>query len=131
MFDDPVPAKNHRKVFLNMASKPLAAPTKALAESFNLAGRVSYQEHSVVSKQLLSKKTGSLTLFAFDKGEGLSEHTAPYDASVMILDGKAEITIGGKLYKLKKGEMIIMPASVPHSLKAVERFKMLLIMIRS
>ena len=96
-----------------------------------LASRVSYQKNSVVSKQLLNKKAGTLTLFAFDKGEGLSEHTAPYDASVLILDGKAGITIGGKPHTLKQGEMIIMPAGVPHSLRAVERFKMLLIMIRS
>jgi quercetin dioxygenase-like cupin family protein len=92
---------------------------------------VEYQEHSVVSKQILNKKTGSLTLFAFDKGEGLSEHTAPYDASVLILDGKATIMIDGKPHKLEKGEMIIMPAGVPHSLKAIHPFKMLLIMIRS
>jgi len=92
---------------------------------------VRYQKKAVVSKQLLSKKAGTLTLFAFDTGEGLSEHTAPYDASVMILNGKAEIRIGGKLHKLKKGEMIIMPAGIPHSLHAAERFKMLLTMIRS
>ena len=92
---------------------------------------VKYQKHSVVSKQILNKKTGSLTLFAFDKGEGLSEHTAPYDASVLILDGKARITIGGKPHTLKKGEMIIIPGGIPHALKAVQPFKMLLIMIRS
>jgi quercetin dioxygenase-like cupin family protein len=102
-----------------------------VAETLNLENLVTYQKHSVVSKQLLNKKAGSLTLFAFAKGEGLSEHTAPYDASVLILDGKANITIGGKLHKVKKSTMIIMPANVPHSLKAVERFKMLLIMIRS
>jgi quercetin dioxygenase-like cupin family protein len=96
-----------------------------------IASLVEYQAHSVVSKQVLSKKTGSLTLFAFDKGEGLSEHTAPYDASVLILDGKATITIDGKPHKLGTGGMIIMPAGVPHSLKAVDPFKMLLIMIRS
>ena len=92
---------------------------------------MTYQKNSVVSKQILNKKVGTLTLFAFDKGEGLSEHTAPYDASVLILDGKAEIRIGGKQHKVKKGELIIMPANVPHSLRAAERFKMLLIMIRS
>jgi len=102
-----------------------------IGEPLNLENLVAYQKHSVVSKQLLNKKAGTLTLFAFDKGEGLSEHTAPYDASVMILDGKTVITIGGKPHKLKKGELIIMPAGVPHSLKAVEPFKMLLIMIRS
>ena len=102
-----------------------------MAKPLGLEGLVTYQKHSVVSKQLLNKKTGTLTLFAFDKGEGLSEHTAPYDASVLILDGKATVMIGGKSHKLKKGEMIIMPAHVPHALKAVEPFKMLLIMIRS
>lgn len=102
-----------------------------IAKSLDLEGLVAYQKHSVVSKQILGKKTGSLTLFAFDKGEGLSEHTAPYDASVLILDGKATILIGGKPHKLEKGEMIIMPAGIPHSLKAVQPFKMLLIMIRS
>lgn len=113
-------------------SKSSTAQTKDfIAESLDLESLVAYQKHSVVSKQVLNKKAGTLTLFAFDKDEGLSEHTAPYDASVMILDGKAVIMIGGKPHKLKKGEMIIMPAGVPHSLKAVESFKMLLIMIRS
>jgi len=102
-----------------------------LAEPLKLKSLVAYQKHSVVSKQILNKRTGSLTLFAFAKGEGLSEHTAPYDASVMILDGNARVVIGGKARKLKKGEMVIMPAGVPHSLKAAEPFKMLLIMIRS
>ncbi len=102
-----------------------------IGESLDPESLVAYQKHSVVSKQILNKKTGSLTLFAFDKGEGLSEHTAPYDASVLILDGKATVTIAGKPHKLGKGEMIIMPGGVPHSLKAAEPFKMLLIMIRS
>jgi len=114
------------------ASKPSATGAQAfIGKSLDLESLVSYQEHSVVSKQILNKKAGTLTLFAFGRGEGLSEHTAPYDASVLILDGKATIMIGGKPHKLKKGEMIIMPAGIPHSLKAVERFKMLLIMIRS
>ena len=113
-------------------SKPSTAePQDFIGAPLKLESLVSYQKNSVVSKQLLNKKTGTLTLFAFDKGEGLSEHTAPYDASVMILDGKAAIMIGGKPHTLKKGEMIIMPAGIPHSLKAVERFKMLLIMVRS
>jgi quercetin dioxygenase-like cupin family protein len=98
---------------------------------FEIASLVDYQKHSVVSKQLLTKKAGTLTLFAFDKEEGLSEHTAPYDASVLILEGNAAITIGGKLHKLSKGEMIIMPANIPHALHAAQPFKMLLIMIRS
>ena len=115
-----------------MTSKPSSVPLRNfIAESLELESLVAYQKHSVVSKQLLNKKAGTLTLFAFDKGEGLSEHTAPYDASVMVLDGKAAITIGEKSHQIKKGAMIIMPAGIPHSLKAVERFKMLLIMIRS
>lgn len=104
-------------------------PFKGRALEF--ASLIEYQDRSVVSKQILNKKAGTLTLFAFDKDEGLSEHTAPYDATVMILDGKAVATIGGKPHPLKKGELIIMPAGVPHSLAAPERFKMLLIMIRS
>ena len=99
--------------------------------SLAIESLVDYQKHAVVSKQILNKKAGSLTLFAFDKGEGLSEHTAPYDASALILDGKATIMIGGKPHRLKKGAMIIMPANIPHALKAVQPFKMLLIMIRS
>lgn len=96
-----------------------------------LAALVSCQKNSVVSKQILTKKVGTLTVFAFAKGEGLSEHTAPYDASIIILEGKAEIRIGGTPHQVRKGEMIIMPAHIPHSVKAIERFKMLLIMIRS
>jgi len=115
-----------------MTPKPLTTPAKDfVAESLKLENLVAYQKHSVVSKELLNKKAGTLTLFAFDKAEGLSEHTAPYDASIFILDGKANVTIGGKPRTLKKGEMIIMPAGIPHSLKAIEPFKMLLIMIRS
>jgi quercetin dioxygenase-like cupin family protein len=102
-----------------------------LAEPLKLESLIEYQKNSVVSKQILNKKAGTITVFAFDKGEGLSEHTAPYNASVMILDGRAEIRIGGKPHRMKKGEMIIMPAHIPHSLKAAEPFKMLLIMIRS
>ena len=95
-----------------------------------LADAVNYAEGSVVSKTLLDKKTGTLTLFAFDAGQGLSEHTSPYDATVQILDGEAEITIDGKPIIAKEGELVIMPANIPHSLKAQQQFKMLLIMIR-
>lgn len=90
-----------------------------------------YRKDSVVSMTLSDRKTGTVTLFAFERWQGLSEHTAPYDAIVQILDGKALIKIDGKPFSLKKGEMIIMPARKPHSLKAVNRFKMLLTMIRS
>ena len=98
---------------------------------FQLADMIDYQPGSVVSRQLIKTKGGNLTLFAFDKGEGLSEHTAPFDALVYLLDGTAEITISGKSHHLKQGEMIIMPADQPHALKATERFKMMLVMIRS
>jgi len=92
---------------------------------------VDYQKGSVVSRTILEKETGTVTLFAFDQGQGLSEHTAPYDALVYILDGEADITISGRTHQLSVGEMIIMPANEPHALKAVKRFKMKLTMIRS
>jgi len=92
---------------------------------------VDYQTASVVSKTIIKQPTGTVTLFAFDKGEGLSEHTTPFDALVYLIDGEAEITISGKLNSVKKGEMIIMPANQPHALKAKERFKMMLVMIKS
>ena len=96
----------------------------------NLANHVDYAEGAVVSKTLLDKQTGTLTLFSFDAGQGLSEHTSPYDATVQVLDGEAELTIGGKPVTVKAGELCIMPATVPHALRANRRFKMLLIMIR-
>lgn len=105
--------------------------SEAKAKVIDLAGLVDYQKASVVSKTLIKKDTGTVTLFAFDKGEGLSEHTAPFDALVYIVDGKADITISGKLYQPQKGQLIIMPANQPHSLKAAEPFKMLLVMVRS
>ncbi|MFC1819690.1 cupin domain-containing protein [Thermodesulfobacteriota bacterium] len=92
---------------------------------------VDYQGGSVVSKTLVKKDTGTVTLFAFDKGQGLSEHTAPFDAMVCVLDGKVEITISGTPVSLSQGEMVIMPANRPHALKAIEKFKMMLIMVRS
>ena len=101
------------------------------AQPQNLIDLVSYQDGSVVSRALIKKKTGTVTLFAFDQGEALSEHTAPFDAMVYILDGKAEIIISGNSNMLEKGNMIIMPANEPHALKAVERFKMMLTMVRS
>jgi len=92
---------------------------------------VNYQDDSVISRTLIEKETGTVTLFAFSKGQALSEHTAPFDAMVHILDGKAEITISGNLNILGSGQMIIMPANEPHALKATVNFKMLLTMIRS
>ena len=96
-----------------------------------LVGMVDYQAGSVVSRTLIDKKTGTLTLFAFAEGQGLSEHTAPFDALVSIIDGEAEITISGKKFHLGTGEMIIMPANETHALKAIKEFKMMLVMIRS
>jgi quercetin dioxygenase-like cupin family protein len=92
---------------------------------------IDYQEGSIVSRTLLNKKTGTITLFAFDVGQGLSEHTAPFDALVYLLDGEAEIVISGKSFHLGTGEMVLMPANQPHALKAIKRFKMLLTMIKS
>ena len=89
-----------------------------------------YQAGAVVSREIVKKKTGSVTAFAFDQGEGLSEHTAPFDALVHVIDGVAEITVGGEPHHVAQGELILMPANVPHALRAVERFKMLLVMIR-
>jgi quercetin dioxygenase-like cupin family protein len=97
----------------------------------SLVDLVAYQEASVVSKTLIKKETGTVTLFAFDQDQGLSEHTAPFDAMVYVLDGEAEITISGNPVVVRQGEMLIMPANEPHALKAVERFKMMLTMIRS
>lgn len=89
-----------------------------------------YQDHSVVSREIIGKPSGTMTVFAFDEGEGLSEHTAPFDAAVCILEGEAEIRIDGKPHSVKEGEMIIMPANKPHALKAITRYKMLLVLIR-
>lgn len=96
----------------------------------DLANSVEYSDDSVVSKTLFNKKTGTLTLFAFDAGQGLSEHTSPFDATVYILDGEAKLIIGGKEVTASTGEMVIMPANIPHDVQAEKRFKMLLIMIR-
>ena len=102
-----------------------------IARVSKLADLVEYQRGSVVSRTIIDKQTGTLTLFAFDKEQGLSEHTAPFDAMVYIADGQAEVTISGKSLHLKEGKMVIMPANKPHALKATEKFKMLLVMIRS
>ncbi len=92
---------------------------------------IHYQEDSVVSRELIRKTTGTVTLFAFDKNQGLSEHTAPYDAFVMITDGRAAITVSGVKHELIAGEMLLMPANSPHALQAIEPFKMVLTMIKS
>lgn len=100
-------------------------------KSFSLFNLIEYQKEAVVSREIISKPAGTVTLFAFDKGQGLSEHMASYDALVYILDGESEITIAGKTHQLKTGEMIILPVRKPHALKAATAFKMLLIMIKS
>jgi quercetin dioxygenase-like cupin family protein len=97
----------------------------------NLQKLVEYSTDSIVSKTILDKPVGTITLFAFDRGQKLSEHTAPYDAVVQILDGKARLTIGGKDVEVASGQVIIMPANVPHAVAAEEKFKMLLTMIRA
>jgi len=112
-------------------SKKQKGVDNLLAQAVKLTDLVDYQVGSVVSRTIIDKKTGTLTLFAFGKGQGLSEHTAPFDALVYLLDGEAEITISGKTLYLKEGEMVIMPANEPHALKAIKNFKMILVMIRS
>lgn len=101
------------------------------AKTLELIGLINYQDGAIVSRTIIDKKAGTVTLFAFDEGQGLSEHTAPYDALVYVLDGEAEIVISGNSLNVKQGEMVIMPANEPHALQAIEKFMMLLIMIRS
>jgi quercetin dioxygenase-like cupin family protein len=102
-----------------------------MSKAVELADLVDYQTGSVVSRTVIAKKTGTVTVFAFDKGQGLSTHSAPFDALVYILDGEAKITISDKPQKVKAGEIIIMPADKPHALKAVKPFKMVLVMVKS
>ncbi len=102
-----------------------------LSEVINLPAFIDYQSGGIVSKTMVNKKSGTVTIFSFDKGEGLSEHSAPYDALLYVIEGEADITIGGKSYIVKGGEIILMPANIPHAVKSVEKFKMLLTMIRS
>lgn len=99
-------------------------------EIYKLADLVDYQQGSVVSRTLINKEVGTVTLFSFDEGQGLREHTTPYDALVNILDGEAAITISGKEYRLAEGDIIVMPANEPHAIRAESRFKMLLIMVK-
>lgn len=102
-----------------------------IAKAVNLAGLVEYATASVVSKTVIDKSVGTVTLFAFDAGQGLSEHQTPYDALVQIVDGSAVLIIGGKDVNASAGQIVVMPANVPHAVQAKERFKMLLIMIRA
>jgi quercetin dioxygenase-like cupin family protein len=102
-----------------------------VAEAVRLADLVSYQDGAVVSRTLINRATGTVTLFAFEEGQGLSEHTAPFDAMAQVLEGEAEITVAGKPLATKAGDAVLMPAHQPHAVKARSRFKMLLTMIRS
>lgn len=104
--------------------------TAPKTEVLHMADLASYQEGSVVSRQITKEEAGNITLFAFDQGQELSEHTAPYDALVHVLDGEVEVRVSGKPFNLKTGDAIIMPADEPHALMAVTKFKMLLTMIR-
>jgi len=104
--------------------------TKDSEQVFKLKDTAAYQKHSVVSREIIQKPSGTMTVFAFDEGEGLSEHTAPFDAAVYMLEGEAEIRIEGTPYSVREGEMIIMPAHKPHALKAITRYIMLLVMIK-
>ena len=121
------PIESDRQETVNSKAKGEIAP----AEAGRVAEMASYQGGSVVSRILLRRSTGNVTLFAFDEGQELSEHTAPFDAFVHVLEGKAEIVIAGQAFQLGAGEVILMPANRPHALRAISRFKMLLIMIRS
>jgi quercetin dioxygenase-like cupin family protein len=100
------------------------------AIAIRLADHVQYADGSIVSRALVQKQVGSITLFAFDAGQGLNEHTAPYDAYVQILEGEGEFVIGGQVVNAKNGETVLMPANVPHAVNARQRFKMLITMIR-
>jgi quercetin dioxygenase-like cupin family protein len=121
------PIDTDRQQTINSKTKGEIVP----AEVDRVVELASYQEGSVVSRVLIRRSTGNVTLFAFDEGQELSEHTAPFDALVHVLEGKAEIVIAGKPFQLGAGEVILMPANRPHALRAISRFKMLLIMIRS
>jgi len=112
-----------------MHNRPSA--TEILAKPWKLKELTVYQSSAVVSRTLVDQESGTVTIFAFDEGQGLSEHTAPYDAMVIVVEGNVNIKISGESFDLKEGEMIIMPANKPHALKAVTRFKMILIMIKA
>lgn len=112
-------------------SKDQKGADNLLGQVIELINIIEYQEGSIVSRTIIDKVTGTLTLFAFDVGQGLSEHTAPFDALVYLLDGEAEVIISGKPFHLKEGNVVIMPANEPHALRAIKKFKMMLVMIKS
>ena len=105
--------------------------TELIGKSFDAGGLLDYQPHAVVSRQIIKKNVGTVTLFAFDKDQGLSEHTAPFDALIQITEGKAEVMLEGKSFTVDSGQSMLLPANIPHALKAIEKFKMILIMIKS
>jgi quercetin dioxygenase-like cupin family protein len=113
-----------------MAKKTGTGPAEVLGKHMKMSELVSYQEGSVVSRTLIDKPAGTVTIFAFDEGQGLSEHAAPYDAMVHVLEGEGDLTLSGVVHSMKGGDFIIMPANEPHELKAVKQLKMLLTMIR-
>jgi quercetin dioxygenase-like cupin family protein len=115
---------------LGAAEKPDKKREELKGKVLALKDLVNYQDGTVASRMVVNRKTGSITLFSFDEDEGLSEHTAPYDAVVTILDGECEVWVAGKTFQMKEGETIIFPANAPHALSAITRFKMMLIMIR-
>jgi quercetin dioxygenase-like cupin family protein len=120
---------NHEKILLRL--EIMSKKQELESKASNLEGLIDYHAGSVVSRTIIDKKTGTVTLFAFDENQGLSEHTAPFDAMVYVVEGEVDVTIAGKLISLKKGELTIMPANQPHALTAKSRFKMLLTMIKS
>ena len=113
---------------LETPSKPKGLPAAQVARTAEL---INYQDDAIVSREIVKKNTGSVTVFAFDEGQGLSEHTTPFDALVQVMEGETEIMISGQPHRLQGGEMVLMPANQPHALKALTRFKMILTMIRS
>ncbi len=120
--------KHCPKCAAKKAAATKLAPAKPLIETINKT--VAYQKDTIVSREIIRQKNGTVTVFAFDQGQGLSEHTAPFDALVQVLEGAVEIRIDGKPYKLKDGQMIVMPEDHPHALKALTKFKMMLTMVR-
>ena len=114
-----------------MSSSTIARSEIAGAEAFSLPGLVNYQDGSVVSRVVLKREKGNITIFAFDEGQGLSEHTSPFDALVQAVEGAAEVTVAGAPIAVKAGDVVLLPAEKPHAVKAITRFKMVLTMIRS
>lgn len=114
-----------------MSSTDTTGSEVAGAQALPLLNLVNYQEGAIVSRVVLKREKGNVTVFAFDEGQGLSEHTAPFDALVQVLEGEAEITVAGKPIAVKAGEVVLLPAEKPHAVKATTRFKMVLTMIRS